>query len=265
MSRPGGVVVRAWARPLDAAEKPPKGERRKKKPPPFQPQQAGRCPRCGAEKSWLRLGEVCAPCRAPVGAPPRLVLEDDEEPAPVIRLREDVMREKREWIEGLSSEALAAWRQEHGVSRRAVGDHLGVSEQAIGHYESGKNVPTEERQQQLLELLKGPPPFQPRLQGGAKPGKPRPRVKDREVKPANEIVDRDTKPENAIAESDARPQNTPEADVAEGSHDPRAEAIAVPTTGPGLRQAALAGVALLAKAAAGGLAALARRAEELSR
>jgi DNA-binding XRE family transcriptional regulator len=45
--------------------------------------EAGRCARCGAEKSWLRPGEVCAPCRAPLGAPTRRPEEEDEEPAAV--------------------------------------------------------------------------------------------------------------------------------------------------------------------------------------
>jgi DNA-binding transcriptional regulator YiaG len=72
-------VVRPW----EAEEPGGRFAKRKKgePPPPPKREQAGRCPSCQQEKSWLRPGEVCAPCRVGRTAVAPLRLDEDDGPA----------------------------------------------------------------------------------------------------------------------------------------------------------------------------------------
>lgn len=88
-----GVGVAGWARGRGMSDQAPTGESQPGRVLAIEP---GRCPRCGEVKAWLRPGEVCAPCRAPAGAPALRLAEDDEEPAaiapPAVKREDDMAK-----------------------------------------------------------------------------------------------------------------------------------------------------------------------------
>jgi DNA-binding transcriptional regulator YiaG len=88
VSAPGRLGEHARAaglrivRPWEAEDNGGRGRRKKgEPPPPPKREQAGRCPSCRREKSWLRPGEVCAPCRVGRAAAAPLRLDEDDGPA----------------------------------------------------------------------------------------------------------------------------------------------------------------------------------------
>jgi DNA-binding transcriptional regulator YiaG len=381
-------VVRPW----EAEEPGGRFAKRKKgePPPPPKREQAGRCPSCQQEKSWLRPGEVCAPCRvgrtavaplrldeddgpaiAPRPVPPRLVaaarvIEPAPppvavEPAPESEQSEEVevaVAEAREdeqdqgveltcpvckrkflqntqgkpkkycsssctnraarqrfkgkpidapkpmpaagWIDGLTVEAITAWREQHNVSKARLAALVGVSSVAVGFWEAGKSIPQAETQTRLRELLDGPAPAFARpsspepeawgeglsaevLRGyrethelsrgemgillGASGGAVEAWERGRRA-PLREYQDRlrdliaGPPPKRPLRGPDApAPTPEPEAEVAPAPEP----APALPAPRPSLRRAALGALAAFARAAAGRLVAIGTAAEEASR
>lgn len=150
------VRARAWSLGQGMADQ---ADARRGALAPQRPVEAGRCPECREEKSWLRPGEVCAPCRAPRGAP-ALRLEEDEEPAAIalpvvpapVAARGEVEMAATKWTNGLSAKRLREWREGRELSRAQLAEKLGVTGASIANWEADK-APFAATQDKLLALM----------------------------------------------------------------------------------------------------------------
>jgi transcriptional regulator with XRE-family HTH domain len=70
----------------------------------------------------------------------------------------DVAAVKGKWREGLSPNAVQQFRLRAGMTRAQLGEALGASDSAVAFWEQGKSVPTDDKQEKLLEIMTTPAP-----------------------------------------------------------------------------------------------------------